>query len=110
MDDFFVQGGLGIADPLLYEKENEEQLKEQVISGYIKALKDTAAQGATKANQNNKAKPATRYQREMQQVENLFVNAQQNVVDNLTSLYKTQAKTDRLLNLYLIYLLKWGWM
>jgi hypothetical protein len=87
-DDFFVQGGLGIADPLLYEKENEEQLKEQVISGYIKALKDTAAQGAAKANQNNKAKPATRYQREMQQVENLFVNSQQSVVDNLTNLYQ----------------------
>lgn len=86
-DDFFVDGGLGIVDPRLYEEENEEELKERVISGYLTALKETAKDGARAASKNNKARPATRYQQEMAQVTNMFNNAAPAVVDNLNNLY-----------------------
>jgi hypothetical protein len=87
-DDFFVEGGMGIVDPRLYEEENQDELKETVINGYLQALKDTAKQGAAVARKNSKAKPATRYQQEMQQIKTMFVNAEPALVSNLQDLYQ----------------------
>ena len=45
-DDFIVEGGLGLQDPALFEKGNEDALKQSVLDGYMSALEDTARQGA----------------------------------------------------------------
>ena len=45
-DDFIVEGGLGIQDPTLFDKNNEAALKEAVLNGYMNVLEDSAAQGA----------------------------------------------------------------
>jgi len=73
-DDFFVEGGMGIVDPRLYEEENEAELKEQVINGYLQALKDTAAEGAKRNTKNNKAPRLTSSEQRLQQMQNLLVN------------------------------------
>ena len=44
-DDFIIEGGLGIQDPSLFEKENEALLKQSVLDGYMSVLEDSAAQG-----------------------------------------------------------------
>ena len=45
-DDFIIEGGLGLQDPTLFEKENEAFLKEAVLDGYMSVLEDSASQGA----------------------------------------------------------------
>lgn len=45
-DDFVIEGGLGLQDPSLFEKENEALLKQAVLDGYMSVLEDSAAQGA----------------------------------------------------------------
>ena len=45
-DDFVIEGGLGLQDPSLFDKENEALLKEAVLDGYMSVLEDSAAQGA----------------------------------------------------------------
>lgn len=45
-DDFIIEGGLGLQDPTLFEKENEAFLKEAVLDGYMNVLEDSASQGA----------------------------------------------------------------
>jgi hypothetical protein len=45
-DDFIVEGGLGIQDPTLFDKNNEAGLKDAVLNGYMNVLEDSAAQGA----------------------------------------------------------------
>ena len=45
-DDFIIEGGLGIQDPTLFDKNNEAALKEAVLNGYMNVLEDSAAQGA----------------------------------------------------------------
>jgi hypothetical protein len=45
-DDFVIEGGLGLQDPSLFEKENEALLKQEVLDGYMSMLEDSAAQGA----------------------------------------------------------------
>jgi len=45
-DDFVIEGGLGLQDPSLFEKENEPLLKQAVLDGYMSVLEDSAAQGA----------------------------------------------------------------
>ena len=45
-DDFIIEGGLGIQDPSLFEKENEALLKQAVLDGYMSVLEESAAQGA----------------------------------------------------------------
>ena len=85
-DDFFVEGGMGLQDPRLYEEENEAELKETVINGYLQALKDTAAEGARKASKNNKAQRVTTQQRQLQQMENLLVNSEESIVNGINTL------------------------
>ena len=45
-DDFVIEGGLGLQDPSLFEKENEALLKQAVLDDYMSVLEDSAAQGA----------------------------------------------------------------
>jgi hypothetical protein len=45
-DDFIIEGGLGLQDATLFEKENEAFLKEAVLDGYMSVLEDSASQGA----------------------------------------------------------------
>lgn len=87
-DDFFVEGGLGIIDPTLYEKGNEKDLKERVIDGYIQALKDTAAEGAKRNTKNNNVKGGrlTAGQQKLQQMQNLIVNNQDVIINGINAL------------------------
>jgi hypothetical protein len=44
-DDFMVEGGLGLQDPALFEKENESELRNAVLDGYMTALEESAREG-----------------------------------------------------------------
>ena len=45
-DDFIMEGGLGLQDPMLFEPENQDALKQAVLDGYMNVLDASAAQGA----------------------------------------------------------------
>ena len=45
-DDFIMEGGLGFQDPMLFEPENQDALKQAVLDGYMNVLDASAAQGA----------------------------------------------------------------
>jgi hypothetical protein len=45
-DDFVMEGGLGFQDPMLFEPENQDALKQAVLDGYMNVLDASAAQGA----------------------------------------------------------------
>jgi len=45
-DDFIMEGGLGLQDPMLFEPENQDALKQAVIDGYMNVLSASADQGA----------------------------------------------------------------
>lgn len=45
-DDFVVQGGLNLEDPSLFEPENEDLLREEVLNSYMNAFVDSSIQGA----------------------------------------------------------------
>mgnify|MGYP000136664036 CR=1 FL=1 len=45
-DDFIMEGGLGLMDPMLFEPENQDALKQAVLDGYMNVLDASAAQGA----------------------------------------------------------------
>lgn len=56
-DDFIMEGGLGLQDPMLFEPENQDTLKQAVLDGYMNVLDASAAQGAAdkapKASKNS---------------------------------------------------------
>ena len=56
-DDFVMEGGLGFQDPMLFEPENQDALKQAVLDGYMNVLDASAAQGAAdktpKASKNS---------------------------------------------------------
>jgi hypothetical protein len=56
-DDFIMEGGLGFQDPMLFEPENQDALKQAVLDGYMNVLDASAAQGAAekapKASKNS---------------------------------------------------------
>jgi hypothetical protein len=45
-DDFIMEGGLGLQDPMLFEPENQDALRQAVLDGYMNVLDASAAQGA----------------------------------------------------------------
>ena len=45
-DDFIMEGGLGLQDPMLFEPENQDALKQAVLDGYMNVLSASADQGA----------------------------------------------------------------
>jgi hypothetical protein len=45
-DDFIMEGGLGLQDPMLFEPENQDALKQAVLDGYMNVLDASAKQGA----------------------------------------------------------------
>lgn len=45
-DDFIMEGGLGLQDPMLFEPENQDALKQAVVDGYMNVLDASAKQGA----------------------------------------------------------------
>lgn len=55
-DDFIIEGGLGIQDPSLFERGNEDALKAAVLNGYMDSLEESARQGY--AEKQAKAKSA----------------------------------------------------
>ena len=56
-DDFIMEGGLGLQDPMLFEPENQDALKQAVLDGYMNVLDASAKQGAAdkapKASKNS---------------------------------------------------------
>ena len=56
-DDFVMEGGLGLQDPMLFEPENQDALKQAVLDGYMNVLDASAKQGAAdkapKASKNS---------------------------------------------------------
>jgi len=56
-DDFIMEGGLGLMDPMLFEPENQDALRQAVLDGYMNVLDASAAQGAAdkapKASENS---------------------------------------------------------
>ena len=45
-DDFIMEGGLGLQDPMLFEPENQDALRQAVLDGYMNVLDASADQGA----------------------------------------------------------------
>lgn len=56
-DDFIMEGGLGLQDPMLFEPENQEALEQAVLDGYMNVLDASSQQGAAdkapKASKNS---------------------------------------------------------
>lgn len=80
-DDFVIEGGLGLQDPTLFEKENEEALKTAVINGYMQMFTDAAAQGAIdnkKTLKGSGTESRKTLQQEMPVVQEAFKFAQLN--------------------------------
>lgn len=73
-DDFIIQGGLGLPDSLIHDKNRANELRETVVAAYLDSFKATAAQSASRSNASNKVPGGTASARKYQARMNNVLN------------------------------------